>query len=309
LTWVFRSAVHKHLARINSNQPLSGIEGKTRLRNGLYPFLDPETIPNCKRYIVIERDGSSVESIYLNINQKSDREKIIVHHLLAEAVRTIGQEKLGFNLIGRDDPWDFTFEFSSGVTRHFEIVSVSDGKDFFRRLSREEFLQDAVLEEMINESKLKKALRDFPELSDVFVSKNYAGADAGDRLVPNPLYGLGEPVFVNDEPVFPTDTPEEKILEAINSKARKKHGGKNETVLIIDNRFICADLQLLLEKLTPCEEEIASSPFEEVWLYTGYGGYYFGQDGEYALFPLKLHPSLLDTYLSAEINLMPWGNY
>ena len=126
-----------------------------------------------------------------------------------------------------------------------------------------------------------------------------------DSEVRNPLFGADN-FFTSLVPKHPTTEPEQHILKAIQSKANKPHIGKNDTILIIDNRFMLAGLDFMVERLKYWRFSVEASPFEEIWLYTGYGSYYFGADGEYALFPLKLGCDLHPKYLRAEHNVMPW---
>lgn len=271
-------------------------------KSSFYPLADLTDKQNYKEYKIVERDGSTLERIFLNIPVPSLREKIICFHYLSRRVKLFETDDIGFNIISRDDPWDFKIDFSSGETFNVEITSISESASIFEMLKREERLLMGQRQKRIALHELEKLNYFFPDnsvtkLIDRLKDAKKSKAD----LVENPLKDkmfltIGE---ISEQPT----NLAELIEEAIHKKELKKHCEKEKTALLIDNRtfrYEISDLQIAREKL---EDYFQSTAFMEIWFYTGYYSSFDGNDAEYNLAPLKLtdgQESILSNYVQAK---------
>lgn len=256
-------------------------------KSSFYPINSLEDKSNFKRFHRIERDGSVIERVFLDVPDPSERELLICIHYLRHIGRHFFDEELGVNIIARDCPWDFSLEFSTGETANVEITSIADmNKHFIINKSEERFLKGKS-EKMIPLHELEKLNRLFPspevdkqikQFKESCVSKN--------QLVENPLHGAGTQVFVSNMPEV--DTSLDVLLrDAIAKKVTKNHSQKEKTVLIIDNRtsmFEISDYRVAAEKLADYCDLL---PFPEVWFYTGYCSDNDGNNAEFSFDPLK----------------------
>lgn len=268
-------------------------------KSSFYPFADLTDKQNYKKYKIVERDGSTLERIFLNIPVPSLREKIICFHYLSRKVKLFETDDMGFNIISRDDPWDFKVDFSSGETFNVEITSIAESGKIFEMLKREERLLLAQREKRIALHELEKLNYFFPDNSIKKLIDSLKNAKKSKTdLVENPikdktLLTIGE--ISEQHPSLA------KLIEqAIHKKELKKHCEKERTALLIDNRtfrYEISDLQVAREKL---EDYFQSTPFMEIWFYTGYYSSFDGNDAEYSLAPLKLthgQESILNNYV------------
>lgn len=258
--------------RRSSFYPVSGLEGKS----------------NFKRFIRIERDGSAIERVFLNVPDSSSRELLICMHYFRHICRHFLGEDMGVNILNRDCPWDFSLEFSSGAVLNLEITSISDMRQHFEINKNEERLFKWISEEIIPLHELEKINRLFPDQKlDELVGFYKKSGISIDDLVENPLFGSRSFIFLSSMPE--TDNSLEKLIrDAISKKVSKNHPNKDETVLIIDNRtslYEVSDYKISVEALSGYFESI---PFPEIWFYTGYCSDDDGNNAEFSFAPLKI---------------------
>jgi hypothetical protein len=268
-------------------------------KSSFYPFADLTDKQNYKEYKIVERDGSTLERIFLNIPIPSLREKIICFHYLSRRVKLFETDDIGCNIMSRDDPWDFKVDFSSGEIFNVEITSIAESAKIFEMLKREERLLLARRKERIALHELEKLNYFFPDknVKKLIDSLKNAKKSKTD-LVENPIMDktfvtIGE---INEQ----QPNLAELIEQAIHRKELKKHCEKEKTVLLIDNRtfrYEISDLQVARKKL---EDYFQRTAFMEIWFYTGYYSSFDGNDAEYNLAPLKLthgQESILSNYV------------
>jgi hypothetical protein len=257
-------------------------------RDGFFPKVNLSKLHNTKSYIWIQPDGSSMHAVYFCPLEESLREELILQHYLSHAVRTLGDGPLGVNVLSRDQPWDFELELSNGTNITIEICSITDRDGFFTKLSAEELLERHSHYPEIRLGILKKIEGFFPsEEGTAFLDEKSKQGFRNSDDVENPYFPPSRRIYTSLSDLPPLD-PLDEIRIAIRKKQTKKHSGKNETVLLVDNRTSTAsltDFEILYPKLIPLLENVE---FPEIWLYTGYGGGHKKSCSDFLLLPLKL---------------------
>jgi hypothetical protein len=81
---------------------------------------------------------------------------------------------------------------------------------------------------------------------------------------------------------------DEQIRSVITKKINKNHSEKEQTVLIIDNRTSAFGVPEFFDAAKKLETFIDSTPFQEVWFYTGYCSNDDGNNAEFSFSPLKV---------------------
>lgn len=89
-------------------------------------------------------------------------------------------------------------------------------------------------------------------------------------------------------PLNPRINLSEAIQLAIQKKTNKKHKGKHETILVLDNLTTHSEPDDFFDALDKISDFIDETPFDSIWLYTGYYCNNYGEDCEYSLTPVKL---------------------
>lgn len=266
-------------------------------RQGFFPTKNPKRLHNCKQYFWIAPDGVKTHAAYLNTLEEDLRETVIVQQYLSHATLTLLRGELGWNVLERDNPWDFRIGLSTGATINVEITSVTDREGFFRKLANEELVQRHSYYPKIRLGILKKIANSFPDSETLsFIEECENTGMSNSEYIDNPFFPEQRKIFLSTN-VSPMLDLKEEIKKAVRKKQMKSHSGKDETVLIIDNRtststlndFLCvySDLKPLLDW---CE-------FFEIWLYTGYGGGHNQRWEDYLILPLKLDTKIAKMYL------------
>lgn len=259
-----------------------------RRKSSFYPVGSLKNKRNYKEYSIIEKDGTLVDKVFLDIIEPSNRELIVCLHYMRHVVRHFYTEELGFSLTSRDSPWDFSLELSTGEQVNIEITSITDVMQNFKTQKSEERYASWKNEKKIPLHDLKKLSVIFPRSSlldavEFFEKNGFNNKD----LVENPVCDESTTIFVSNMPESEASLSE-ILKEAIDKKAHKKHSEKEKTILIIDNRsylFEIDDFYFAAEELdTYC----ASQPFPEIWFYTGYFSDEDGSNAEFSFAPLKV---------------------
>lgn len=261
---------------------------KTRTRKGFYPSESIDGKSNFKKFYLIKNDGTSVESVALNIHDKKVREELILIHFLRFYVKSIVQEDGGINILSRDRPWDFKLELFGKPWFNVEIISISDNQQAFKNNTREETIEAITGKKYIRIRDLEKINENIPDLdADKKIRLfNNLGVPK-DTLIPNPWQREELRAFISKLPP-PNKNLYEMIHEALQKKANKRHSHKNNTVLIIDNRTIACDSDDFEEVLNRSDELCEQSPFLEMWFYTGYYSDLDGTNAGWTLNPICL---------------------
>lgn len=256
-------------------------------RSALFPPAPLEGCSNYKRYFYIDRDGSVTERVLLNILDKRTREHVICVHFMQFLVKHIIGDTVGFNVLSRDDPWDFKLGLSTGATFNLEIVSIADNRLQFEVLTREEVRDNASYRPQLRLRDLAKIAGNFPDQDIVeAVARHRENGVRPDDLVDNPDFGQAERIYVSTSESR-DGTLAEIIDRAIESKENKSAPGKEETVLIVDNRTSVYFIHEIIAALEALNGRLANSPFREIWFYNGYCSDNDGRRGQYTFIACK----------------------
>mgnify|MGYP003110134104 CR=1 FL=1 len=261
---------------------------KLNIRNSsFFPIHDLRNKHNYKEYFIVERDGRTLRRIFLNIFEPEHRELLIFKHYISRRIKFFYKESIGLNILSRDKPWDFRIELSSNETFNVEITSISDNQWNFEMLRNEERYATQSNNEKIPLHELIKINKLFPDNSISMLINDYMDKNTSKKsLIPNPFYAK------TISTIGRTDYPEKKLSEIINTsiskKEKKNHSDKENTVLIIDNRTFTLEIDDFQIAFNELGEKFETSPFMEIWLYTGYYSSNDGNEAEYSFIPLKV---------------------
>lgn len=242
---------------------------------------------NCKKTIVIDRDGKATERVRLSISDPKRREELILRHYIRHRANAFHSLPIGVNIWGRDNPWDFDVELSDETRFFVEITALGDSEFQFEREKREERLANESMKSEIRLGDLRKVHKMFLLDGVDDLIKGFAKEPAGLRVA-NPLYGEPSKRLITGLIVRPDGRLADKIVIAIDAKIAKKHDGKEKTVLILDYRTNFPTKEGLLEAMAELPDYFAACPFPEIWLYHGYFSDDEGNNAEFSFAPLKL---------------------
>lgn len=229
-------------------------------------------LPNSRRLIRIERDGSLTDLVRLYVLNSRERELIILLHYLRQYIPQVYKKSRGINILSRDSPWDFIVEVEGGDRICVEITAISDNRQLFEVEGAARELSAASVAEHLPAHKLKRLASLYPFRIN---------REAGDSLDENPYFGKYF-LTVSRLPE-PGRSYGEILAAAIQSKVQKPHPGKEEIVLIIDDQTTAFSEHEIRSALASLE---ATWPFKAVWIYIGYGGTADGA-AQYTLIELR----------------------
>ncbi|UWR74995.1 hypothetical protein K4L04_10980 [Phaeobacter inhibens] len=266
-------------------------KASTIKRAGFFPVAeDLEGKHNFRRQFYVDRDGSIIETIFLNVWNKFHREEIISRHYCKHFSRFYFKPKLGedheFFVVGRDCPWDF--EIILGGSRHFflEVTSISS-PSFFRVLGYENEADSKLSQNEILGKDVLRIEKNFPGTFPAsFLEKIKASKGNRKKYFDNPCTKQGPRIFTSQLPSI-EDNVAAVLKEAIENKSQKRHINKESTVLVIDNLTMTSEPDDFFKACKEIQDTLASAPFEEIWVYTGYFSDDDGENAEFAFFPLK----------------------
>ncbi|MEL0630322.1 hypothetical protein [Psychromonas aquatilis] len=253
----------------------------------LYPVSPLDGLNNYKRVQRIEQDGSIIERVYLDIIDPSMRELLIFQHYLSFMVKHFESDEVGIKINSRDEPWDFNISLSTGREFNIEITAIADNMKHFTNDKSEERLSKWRQQQFIPYFELQKLGLLFPNSEIYSYLKKLKSSGIGKKqAVKNPLYRKGKNIIVSNVPA-PLKSLSEILNEVINKKLKKKHAGKEKTVLLIDNRTGAFDLPELQNSVEEISDDLDKTPFMEIWVYTGYASDFDGNNAEYSFTPIK----------------------
>jgi len=255
-------------------------------KSSFFPIGSIQGKNNYKIFYKIEKDGTIVQHIFLNILDQRKREELVCLHFLKNYTKCFLNENIGINVINRDSPWDFKLELSTGEKFNLEITSIADSTKQFKNIKDADRLNKHINSKTIPLHELIKLNSLFGNLiNDDSIKQYLKNKTPKDKLVRNPLKRSKHILISNHET---NDSLKNYISIAIEKKIKKNHSCKEDTILIIDNRtssFEVSDLSSALEKLEP---DIDSYPFREIWFYTGYFSDNDGNNAEFTFSPIKI---------------------
>jgi len=261
---------------------------KLNIRNSsFFPINDLKDKTNYKEYLIVERDGKILRRIFLNIFNPEYREYLIFTHYISRRIKFFYRSQVGLNILSRDKPWDFKIELSTNEIFNVEITSISDNQWNFEMLKNEERIATQSNIENIPFHELIKINKIFPgETLEGIINDYRTKKTASNAIIPNPFYAKTISTLGR------IDLPEKRLSEiidiAITKKEEKKHSEKGSTILLIDNRTFTLEIDDFQKAIQELGSRFESSPFLEIWLYTGYYSSDDGNEAEYCFIPLKV---------------------
>lgn len=258
------------------------------IHSSYYPVRNLDGKRNFKRYIRIERDGRAVERILLELPTKGQREKIILKHFLMFLEGDLKQQVAQYEIIDRDNPWDFTVRSSFDEEFHVEITSISDNDWSFEKLTREEEYKKLILHEKIPLRKLKKLDLWFGTKNSQNVVNNSSEKDiSDDDIVINPFFKKPGVIFLSDTKKE-IENLYKIVYAAIEKKVQKTHNEKEKTILIVDNRTIKFGTNDYFKMMNAFSKDKITYPFKEIFFYTGYYSDEDGNNSEFSFSEIQL---------------------
>lgn len=253
-----------------------------------FPTEDPTGKPNCKVFYRIERDGSITKRAFLDVPNPSEREHLTCIHYLRQMAVHFWRADVGVREVARDNPWDFTLELSNGLRLNIEVTSIADSPAHFEINKREERLSACVGRDSIPLHELRWLAKAFTEPRLEALIKEYeAKGVQATEMVDNPLNGDQPWIFLSTL-LDPQEPLEDQLRAVIDKKVKKRHEGKPNTVLIVDNRASAYDVHDYVEAANALRSYLEAVPFPEVWFYTGYFSDHSGTHAEFSFAPLKV---------------------
>lgn len=258
---------------------------------------------NYKQYYFVLPNGKIQKRVFLDVLDDRHREFLICIHYLTWSAKYFMKEGDGIDITGRDCPWDFSLSINKKDHFFVEITSIADNSHHHAVNKREQRVGVSSRQQDITLHEMKKLNSMFPteEVTEQIRRHQHAGVTDNDR-VQNPWFGNDNRLFMSSIPE--PDMPLNNLIKAaIESKMAKKHDGKQETVLIIDNRtslYDAVDVMRATEEMQPFFDEC---PFREIWFYTGYFSDHDGQNAEYSHIAFKLPPDREKQLLQVTENL------
>jgi len=99
---------------------------------------------------------------------------------------------------------------------------------------------------------------------------------------------------------LPGDGSFDQVLDrAISGKEAKRSDGKDDTVLIIDNRTSVYFVDEVTNAIAVLAARLRRSPFKEIWFYNGYCSDDDGNNGEYTMAHMKISDERFQLMLDA----------
>jgi hypothetical protein len=248
------------------------------------PLHNSKKYPNSRFDFIIKPEGSIDGAMRLDVPNKFRRENIIFLNFMYYIMRMIGHI-VKFDIVSRDNPWDFEIKTSNFGSFYVEITSISDSSDLFRQYSQYESFSNITRIKKVRLRDLHKALKNV----NVHISENFPIRNidkiGNDKFIENPLYNVTfSPEFCS---YIPYDPPLSSILRILNQKASKFDRSFDKTIVLIDNRYSHLDHSLIMESINSELSKIISLPFKGVYLYTGRFSSDCGSYSDFFISPLK----------------------
>ena len=255
------------------------------------PFADLSDKANWSLHSFVEQDGSITEAIRLNVFDDRHREELIAFHYAQSYAKTHYRdtdEEPQFYVTGRDAPWDFEYVMHDGSSFFVEICRIAD-EALLRMIKIENDVQILLMNNWLRGYEIQKIEKHFPgTLPRDLVAKVVSRTDRGRRFHYSEA-SAGRRLFLRP-PMTPTKDLVAKITTALIKKAQKKHAGKEQTTIILDNLTTHSSPDDFFEAFEDIADFLNDLPFASIWLYTGYYSDDNGYNCEYSLIPIKQSP-------------------
>lgn len=256
-------------------------------------------IKNYRRWLTIERDGTSKEKLILSLQDKRRREEIIAYHF-QKFYQDAYSVTLPSSVIERDNPHDFTFANVNNQKLYLEIVSVGDTSEGFRKHSHHAKLEELLKDEPLSiiaaipwnsrKKDIETAVEDMkirPPIND-FVN--------GPVGVFNERLTAQKPIIrrfaaTQKKRIFLTDGVNDPIVKIINASIKNKEAmpykNIDDMTLIVDDQLIMYDRKDIARAQIDLVFANKKSSFKEIFLYSGYYTNEDGNNAEFTIWPIK----------------------
>lgn len=247
-----------------------------------YPVSKINQKNNVKPIYIIHEDGIILERICLSVSDPRLREFIICSHYFKK-------NNIKFDIIWRDNPWDFQLETQYKESLNVEITSVADDKLSFKNWKERERLD-------MKSPKKRLPIRELSKLNSLFplqwlqqnIAENISKGLSQDDLIESPYYlEKNHWLIVVSSKNRTKQNLEELLLIAILKKESKKHKNKESTILIIDNRTFHYEIPDFNNAINNIHHIIKNTDFREIWMYTGYYSNDDWTNAEFSFIPIK----------------------
>jgi hypothetical protein len=254
------------------------------------PDQDPAEKNNFSRHFFIDPDGKVTEVIRLNVLDDRMREEIVAYHFCQQFAKlrySVRVEQPQFYVVGRDCPWDFQYVMHDGHTFFLEICRVAD-ENLLRAIRAENDFQSLIMKDQLRGFEIIKIERNFPGTFDPDLVKSISTRDAKQKLYDIQRSVQSQKLFLRPT-MWPHLNLAEALKTAIRKKMKKRHANKADTTIVIDNLTTHSSPSDFHNAAEEIQEFLRDSPFESIWIYTGYYSDTDGGNCEYTLLPIKLN--------------------
>lgn len=260
---------------------------------------------NSRLWYLIKRDGSISSKQTLYLEDKREREELIMDHF-RKAYRDRYNIDIPTKLISRDKPEDFVFQGDSGELYPYEIISISDSDLGYKKISNQ-----VLIEKLVTARDIKNTILAYVPVSStkIQITQQFGKIDQFPSIElqdTNHTKDLLKKVRESGLPVFRTTTDAggkiiinydgssgsllDIVNNAINEKVNKKYRQISQMTLLIDDqttKHIRSDFEKVSPRLVKLHK---NSPFKEIFIYSGM---YLDNSGlsraqaEFILYPIK----------------------
>lgn len=226
-----------------------------------------------------------IEQVRLSCDSKEKREEIILNHFL---LYLDSKQESSFEIVERDNPWDFFVIQDKEYGFFVEITSFSESEDRFKKKKIEEKYKKYQRLEKIRLGDLRRLNKELTLGPEVQSCLERNKDQKNDFLVKNPV--LKDKLLILS--LTNMDNENSSLLAivqfAIQSKIDKpeeSHPNKNSVFLVLDNRTIKYDKEEY--DLTIEELKKKQLPFLGVVIYTGFYSDDDGKNSEFYITKIK----------------------
>jgi hypothetical protein len=173
-----------------------------------------------------------------------------------------------------------------GTTFSLEISRVAD-RDLLKAIKIENDVGILIRKKTLRGYEILKIAKHFPALVPDELIKRVQTREDRSREFESQLTIDGEYITLRP-PMNPRIDLKREIKSALSKKATKRHVGKHDTIVILDNLTTHSEPKDFFQVFEELEQFIEGLPFKSIWLYTGYYSADDGYECEYSIIPIKL---------------------
>jgi len=263
------------------------------------PREDLQDKHNYTRHVFIEFDGSIHEVVRLNVLDDRAREDIVGFHFCQQYAQIYygdNDEQPQFYVVGRDKPWDLTYVLHDGSTFNLEICRIAD-RALLKAIRAENDCTLLLRKKVLKGFEVNKIEKLFPGTLPKEISAAAQKASGKKQTYEIETEKEDPKVFLRPM-MYPRIDLKAALVSAIQKKASKKHCGKEDTILVLDNLTTHASPDDFFDALEVIEKKIDLAPFPSIWLYTGYYSDDDGSNCEFSIIPLKADDEVIAKLLA-----------